>query len=150
MSDVLTPEQRKKNMKNIKSKDTSIELIMRKALWNKGFRYRKNYDLLPGKPDIVLVKYKIAIFCDSEFFHGKNWGNLKEKLKKSKNSDFWINKISNNIERDNNVDKQLMAMGWSVIRFWGEDIKKNTDVCVKTIEDLIFEKTVLDDEYPVD
>ena len=68
--DRLTPEQRHKNMSSIKSKDTSIELVLRKALWNKGIRYRKNYKELPGTPDIVLTKYKIAIFCDSEFFHG--------------------------------------------------------------------------------
>lgn len=80
--DVLTPEQRHRNMANIKSKDTSIELLLRKALWNKGYRYRKNYKSLPGKPDIVLTKYKIAIFCDSEFFHGKDWEMKKEKLKK--------------------------------------------------------------------
>ena len=70
--DVLTPKQRHKAMKNIKSKDTSIEIRLRKALWHKGYRYRKNYKDLPGKPDIVLTKYKIAIFCDSEFFHGKD------------------------------------------------------------------------------
>ena len=73
MADNLTVEQRKKNMQHIKSKDTKIEIALRKALWNKGYRYRKNYCLLPGKPDIVLTKYKIAIFCDSEFFHGKDW-----------------------------------------------------------------------------
>ena len=71
--DVLTPEQRHRNMSNIKSKDTSIELLLRKELWSRGYRYRKNYKLLPGKPDVVLTKYKIAIFCDSEFFHGKDW-----------------------------------------------------------------------------
>ena len=71
MADDLTPEQRKKNMKNIHSKDTSIELLLRKALWNKGFRYRKNYKLLPGTPDIAITKYKVAVFCDSEFFHGR-------------------------------------------------------------------------------
>ena len=70
MADVLTPEQRRKNMQHIKSNDTKIEVLLRKALWNKGYRYRKNYKKLPGKPDIVLTKYKIAIFCDGEFFHG--------------------------------------------------------------------------------
>ena len=73
MTDVLTPEQRRKNMQHIHSKNTKIEVILRKALWKKGYRYRKNYKELPGKPDIVLTKYKIAIFCDSEFFHGKDW-----------------------------------------------------------------------------
>ena len=71
--DKLTPEQRRKNMQSIKGKNTSIERILRKALWNKGYHYRKNYKVLPGKPDIALTKYKIAIFCDGEFFHGKDW-----------------------------------------------------------------------------
>ena len=88
--DRLTPEQRHKNMSSIKSKDTSIELVLRKALWNKGIRYRKNYKELPGTPDIVLTKYKIAIFCDSEFFHGKDWEVLRPKLEIGKNPDFWI------------------------------------------------------------
>lgn len=88
--DRLTKEQRHKNMKNIRSKDTSIELKLRKELWRRGYRYRKNYTELPGKPDIVLTKYKIAIFCDSEFFHGKDWEVLKPQLEKGKNADFWI------------------------------------------------------------
>ena len=82
------------NMRKIHSKDTSIELLLRKALWHKGYRYRKNYKALPGSPDIVLTKYKIAIFCDSEFFHGKNWEILKLRLEKGKNPDFWIKKSS--------------------------------------------------------
>ena len=78
-----------KNMSKIHSKDTSIELLLRKALWHKGYRYRKNYKVLPGSPDIVLTKYKIAIFCDSEFFHGKDWDSLKTRLEKGKNPEFW-------------------------------------------------------------
>ena len=73
MADRLTKEQRSKCMRNIKSGDTGIEKDLRLALWHKGYRYRKNYRKLTGKPDIVLPKYRIAIFCDSEFFHGKDW-----------------------------------------------------------------------------
>ena len=124
MADNLTVEQRKKNMQHIKSKDTKIEIALRKALWNKGYRYRKNYCLLPGKPDIVLTKYKIAIFCDSEFFHGKDWEILKPRLQKTKNSDYWVNKISRNRERDAEIDKQLLFEGWTVIRFWGKDLEQ--------------------------
>lgn len=81
--DVLSPEQRHKAMKNIKSKDTSIEIQLRRALWHKGYCYRKNYKILPGTPDIALTKYKIAVFCDSDFFHGKDWCQvLKPRLKK--------------------------------------------------------------------
>lgn len=137
--DVLTKEQRHKNMSHIKNKDTKIEIILRKALWNKGYRYRKNYKKLPGKPDIALTKYRIAIFCDSEFFHGKDWETLKARLRKSNNSDFWVNKIQSNIERDNKVDKELRYLGWTVIRFWGNDIKKDIDGCIKTIEEIIFD-----------
>lgn len=137
--DTLTPEQRHRNMKNIKSKDTKIEIMLRKALWHKGYRYRKNIKSLPGSPDIVLTKYKIAIFCDSEFFHGKDWEILKPRLEKSNNSEFWIGKISRNRERDDEVNKQLLFGGWTVIRFWGADITKHTDECIKVIEETIFD-----------
>lgn len=148
MADVLTQEQRHKNMKNIRSKNTKIERILRKALWERGIRYRKNYSKLPGKPDIVLTKYKIAIFCDSEFFHGKNWEAQKIRLAKGNNGEFWINKISKNIIHDEEINKKLWLMGWTVIRFWGEEIKKNTDECIKTIEEAIFEKQLdLKDDY---
>ena len=137
--DVLTKEQRHKNMSHIKAKDTKIEMILRRALWNNGYRYRKNYKDLPGTPDIALTKYKIAIFCDGEFFHGKNWDKLKEQLLQSNNSEFWITKIARNIARDEEVDKKLGAMGWTVLRFWGEDIKKNTIGCIKVIEETIMD-----------
>lgn len=137
--DVLTPEQRRKNMQNIRSSNTKIEVLLRKALWHKGYRYRKNYKKLPGKPDIAFTKYKIAVFCDGEFFHGKDWEVLKPRLEKSNNSEFWISKISRNRERDDEVNKQLLFQGWTVIRFWGEDIKKNLDECVRVIEEAMFE-----------
>lgn len=137
--DRLTPEQRHKNMRNIKSKDTSIELLLRKALWKKGIRYRKNYKKIPGTPDIAITQYKIAIFCDSEFFHGKDWEVLRPKLEKGSNPDFWIKKIGKNIEHDNEINKELNFLGWTVIRFWGNDIKKKTDECIKVIEEVIFE-----------
>lgn len=140
--DVLTPQQRHKNMSHIKNKDTRIEITLRKALWHKGYRYRKNYDKLPGKPDIALTKYKIAIFCDSEFFHGKDWEILKARLTRSNNSDFWINKIKRNIERDDEKDKELLFLGWTVIHFWGNDILKNTDECIRVIEETIFDQMI--------
>ncbi len=140
--DRLTKEQRHKNMSNIKNKDTGIEVRLRRALWEKGYRYRKNVNTLPGKPDIVLTKYKIAIFCDSEFFHGKDWEDLKQQLKKGKNAEFWIKKISRNREHDEEINKQLMFFGWTVIRFWGKDIKNNVEQCVKAVEETIFELEV--------
>lgn len=146
MTDVLTKEQRHKNMKNIRGKDTRIEVILRKALWNKGYRYRKNYKKLPGSPDIALTKYKIAIFCDGEFFHGKDWEILKPRLEKSDNSQYWISKISRNRERDEDVNKQLLFQGWTVIRFWGKEIQNNTDQCVKVVEEAIFDNLMAEQE----
>ncbi len=142
--DNLTKDQRRKNMQHIKSKDTQIEVLLRKALWKKGYRFRKNYNKLPGKPDIVLPKYKIAVFCDSEFFHGKDWNTLKLKLKNSNNADYWIRKISRNRERDDEINKRLSFEGWTVIRFWGNDIKKHTEECVRVIEETIFDQNIMD------
>ena len=127
-----------KNMSKIHSKDTSIELLLRKALWHKGYRYRKNYKVLPGSPDIVLTKYKIAIFCDSEFFHGKDWDSLKTRLEKGKNPEFWINKIERNRNRDYENDKKLLFLGYTVIHFWGQDIIKHNDECIQAIEESIW------------
>ena len=135
--DNFTKEQRKKNMQNIRSTDTKSEILLRKALWQKGYRYRKNYDKLPGKPDIALTKYKIAIFCDGEFFHGKDWASQKLKVLKSNNSDYWISKIERNMERDRENEQALIVMGWTVIRFWSKDIIANTDECVRTIVELV-------------
>ncbi len=128
-----------KNMSRIRGKDTSIEVTLRKALWSKGYRFRKNYKDLPGSPDIALTKYKIAIFCDSEFFHGKDWDILKAKLEKGKNPGYWISKIQRNIERDQEKDKMLRFAGWTVIHFWGRDILKDTDACIQVIEETIFD-----------
>ena len=127
------------NMRKIHSKDTSIELLLRKALWHKGYRYRKNYKALPGSPDIVLTKYKIAIFCDSEFFHGKDWQILKLRLENGKNADFWIKKIERNRNRDYENDKKLLFLGYTVLHFWGQDISKHTDECLQTIEEAIWD-----------
>ena len=139
MSDVMTPEQRSQAMSHIKGKDTSIEVILRKALWHKGIWYRKNYKKLPGTPDIAITKYKIAIFCDSEFFHGKDWEVLKPTLERGNNPQFWIKKIGRNIERDDEINKELNFMGWTVIRFWGKDIIKNTETCVQVVKEAIFD-----------
>lgn len=126
------------SMRKIRAKDTSIEIRLRKALWHKGFHYRKNYKGLPGRPDIVLMKYRIAIFCDSEFFHGKDWDILKRRLERGKNSEYWVKKIERNIQRDEEKDQQLNFLGWTVIHFWGKDILKDTEQCIRVIEETIF------------
>ena len=139
-------EKSHRNMSNIKGKDTSIEITLRKALWSKGYRYRKNLQELPGRPDIALTKYKIAIFCDSEFFHGKDWEILRQKLQRGKNPEYWIAKIERNIERDKEKDDELLFAGWTVVHFWGKDILKNPDECVKVIEEIIFEQKIQENE----
>ena len=132
-------ETRKKTMSRIRGKDTSIEVKFRKALWAKGYRYRKNYKGLPGRPDICITKYRIAIFCDSEFFHGKDWEVLKPRLEKGNNGTYWVAKIQENMERDVRIDKELMFLGWTVVHFWGKDILKRPEECLKVIEDLILD-----------
>ena len=130
-------------MSSIRSKDTSIEICLRKALWHKGYRYRKNYKKLPGTPDIAITKYKIAVFCDSEFFHGKEWYSvLRPRIQRGSNSEYWEKKINRNMERDREVNLALAAMDWTVIRFWGEEIEKKLDECIKVIEEAIFEKSI--------
>lgn len=99
--------------------------------------------MLPGTPDIVLTKYRIVIFCDGDFFHGKNWNSLRESLKNCNNSSYWLSKIGYNIERDGQIDNMLLEKGWTVIRFWETDIKNNLDKCMEIIEDTIFDLEAL-------
>ena len=129
--DDLTPEQRRKNMQAIKSKDTSIEIALRLALWHRGIRYRKNYKNLPGKPDIAITRCRIAVFCDSDFWHGYDWENRHQRIKS--NREYWIPKIERNMQRDKEVTIQLKEMGWTVLRFWEWQIKKHLDECVNSI-----------------
>ena len=125
--DCMTTEQRSKNMRAIKSHDTKIEVILRKALWHQGIRYRKNFKVCSCKPDIVLTKYKIAIFCDGDFWHGNDKYTVKSNTK------FWNEKIKTNIERDLRNTIELRDNGWLVLRFWGTEIKKNLDNCITEI-----------------
>jgi DNA mismatch endonuclease (patch repair protein) len=130
-------------MSRIKSKNTSIELSLRKALWHSNIYFRKHYSMLPGTPDIVITKYHIAIFCDGDFWHGKDWINKKIKIKN--NSEYWIDKIERNINRDIRTDQALYSLGWTVVRFWGSDICKDLSGCVDYIKDVIFQIKL--DEY---
>lgn len=135
-----TPEITHKIMSAVKSKDTEPELMLRKALWHTGLRYRKNYKQLPGKPDVVFLRKKVAIFCDGDFWHGHNWAirglkSLDEEL--NGYSDFWRTKILKNIERDEKNNRLLMEMGWTVIRFWESEIRSKLDECVQRVVDII-------------
>jgi DNA mismatch endonuclease Vsr len=135
--DKLTREQRKKNMQAVKSKGSKIENLLSNGLWGKGYRFRKNNKTIFGKPDISFKKYKIAIFVDSEFWHGKDWEKRKNDHKS--NIEFWHKKIERNIERDIEVNNYLLKTGWKVIRFWGNQIKSELDNCIQKIENTINE-----------
>jgi DNA mismatch endonuclease Vsr len=127
-----TPEQRRRNMQAVKSKDSKIEVTLRKALYHKGYRYRKNCREVFGNPDIVFVSEKIAVFCDSEFWHGYDWENRKADFKSKR--EFWIPKIERNMERDREVNVRLESEGYVVLRFWGKQIKKELDAVINEIE----------------
>ena len=130
-----TPEQRHKNMQAVKNKNTKIEVLLRKELWSRGLRYQKNSKKVFGKPDIVFIGKKVAVFCDSEFFHGYDWENKQKEIKS--NRDFWIPKIERNMQRDKEVNETLEKSGWTVLRFWGNDIKKNLQACADEIERVV-------------
>lgn len=132
---VKTKEQISYNMKMVRNKDSAIEILLRTALWEKGYRYRKNVKTVFGHPDIAFIGKKVAVFVDSEFWHGYDWENRKADFKT--NQAFWIPKIERNIERDKEVNEKLKSEGWTVIRFWGKDIKKNTEDCVLQIEEAL-------------
>ena len=136
--DKHTKEQRRKNMQAVKNKDSQIELLLRRELWSRGLRYRKNVNRIYGKPDIVFIGKKVAVFCDSEFWHGYNWEERKKDFKSRQ--EFWIPKIERNIERDVEVTVKLESEGWTVIRFWGNEIKKNTAQCADIIEKAVYSK----------
>ena len=135
--DKLTKEQRRKNMQAVKSKGSKIESLLGKELWKRGHRYRKNNKTVYGKPDLTFKKYKIAIFVDSEFWHGKDWA-VRKKDHKS-NQEFWYKKIERNIERDREVNDFLLKTGWQVLRFWGRQIETELVNCVQKIENTINE-----------
>jgi DNA mismatch endonuclease (patch repair protein) len=105
-----------------KKGDTLPELLLRRALWRLGYRYRTNVAGLPGRPDIVFVRKKIAIFCDGDFWHGKDWSTRKKKLRRGHNSEYWIGKIGRNMRRDIQNQTELENLGWRVLRYWESDI----------------------------
>ena len=130
--DKLTPEQRHKNMQAVKSKDSKIELLLRQELWKRGLRYRKNTKSVYGHPDIAFIGKKIAVFCDSEFWHGYDWEKRKSDIQS--NQVFWISKIERNMARDKEVNEYLTSRGWVVLRFWGKQIQKDAAGCADIIE----------------
>ena len=133
-----TPEQIHYNMSRIRNKDTKIETMLRKELWSRGLRYRKNVKKIPGKPDIAFIGKKVAVFCDSEFWHGYDWENRKNDIKTRR--EFWIPKIERNIQRDLEVNRRLEESGWIVLRFWGKEIQKDLSGCADRVEKVVKER----------
>lgn len=150
--DVLTPEQRQKCMKKIKGENTRPEVLLRHLLWQEGLRYRKNYKALPGKPDIAITRYKIAIFVDGEFWHGKDYDggdypgrkyhSLREQIEHGNNSDFWKQKIERNMQHDLEIEAELNGLGWKVIRFWSKDVLKCPDKCLQAVHEAVFQQNI--------
>jgi DNA mismatch endonuclease (patch repair protein) len=137
---VETKEYRSQMMSKIRSTGGKAETLLAKTLWHDGIRYFKNYKKLPGRPDIAITKYKIAVFVDGEFWHGYDWENQKKKRIHT-NRAYWIPKIEKNIERDKKINQELESMGWTVIRFWEKhEVWKDLDKCVKKINAVVNEK----------
>lgn len=135
----MTTAERSYTMSRIRGKGTSIELLLSKALWHRGLRFRKNSPSVYGHPDISIKKYKVAIFCDGDFWHGFDWENRKESIKT--NRDYWIPKIERNIVKDAEISHTLQSMGWTVIRIWEHEIRNDLPGTADMIIRLIKEKS---------
>lgn len=125
-------------MSCIHGKDTSIERMLSRELWHRGFRFRKNSKLIYGHPDIAIKRYKVAIFCDGDFWHGYDWENREKQIKS--NREYWIPKIERNMTKDIETNHVLASMGYTVIRVWEHDIRKDLKGTADMIERLINEK----------
>ena len=135
LPDRMTKAQRSQTMRAIRAVNTGIELRLRKALFMRGHHYRIHVSTLPGKPDIAFVRERVAVFVDSEFWHGKDWETVSSRIQS--NREYWIPKIERNIARDRDVDEELNSMGWAVLRFWGKEIENDLDRCIELIEHAI-------------
>lgn len=124
-----TTKQRSKTMSKIRGKNSVPEMLLRRALWAKHIRFRIHRKDLPGRPDLVIDKYKLAIFVDGDFWHGYNWHLRKPKT----NTNFWIPKIERNMQRDREVNMQLSEVGFTVMRFWEHEVEQNLKACVNQV-----------------
>lgn len=125
----------RKRMSRVKLKAGNSEMLLAKELYKRGYRYWKNYKVLPGSPDIAIKKYNIAVFVDGEFWHGFDWNHKKDRIKRNK--EYWVEKIEENICRDNRVNQELKAIGWIPVRFWSKEVIRDASGCVDDIESLI-------------
>ncbi len=130
-SGFVASEKASKILSKVRSKNTKTEIVLRKALWNSGFRFRKNYVNLPGHPDIVFLKAKVAIFVDGEFWHGYDWEDRKTRLKT--NTEYWIPKIERNMQRDREQTQSLKDAGWTVVRLWEKQVINDILKCIEII-----------------
>ena len=135
MADRHTEEQRSYNMSRIKGANTKPEILLRKRLFAEGFRYRINDKKLPGKPDIVLKKYRTIIFVNGCFWHGHQ--NCKYFVIPKTRMEFWMNKINGNIDRDLKNEEVLIELGWRVITVWECDLKSNIDQAFITVKNIL-------------
>jgi len=134
-----SPDVIRYTMSRIRSKDTSPELALRRALWAQGFRFRKHYKRVPGSPDIAFVAKKVAVFCDGDFWHGCDWTTRKARIT-TPNREYWVKKIERNIERDRQIDEQLEALGWAVVRVWEHEINQDLGSCVRRVRQVLQER----------
>lgn len=132
-----TDDKTSKRMANVKHKGGEAENLLAKSLWNRGYRYWRNYKKLPGSPDIAIKKHNIAIFVDGEFWHGYDWERKKTTIKR--NRAYWVEKIEENMNRDIRNDKELKSLGWIPMHFWSKDVLKDVDGCVRDVENIIIE-----------
>ena len=139
-----TPETRKR-MSHVKLKGGKAETTLAKALWHRGYRYRKNDKRLPGSPDIAILKYHIAVFVDGEFWHGKDWETRRDRLQR--NREYWIEKIEENMARDIRNDQMLVQTGWTPLHFWEKEVIKNLSVCIDEIEEIIISQLIDNVDY---
>jgi len=128
---VKTREQISYNMSRVRSSGSLIEKELGKALWASGLRYRKQYARVTGKPDFAIVFARVAVFCDSSFWHGRNWPESAVAIKSNRR--FWIPKIARTVARDRDVNKALRQLGWLVLRFWDTQILKSPEHCAQKV-----------------
>jgi len=138
MSKPRSPEMVSDIMRRVRSRDTGPEVSLRKGLWRKGLRYRLYAKDLPGRPDVVFPRERVAVFVDGDFWHGRQWKerglpSLAHQFRETPTAEYWVRKIERNVERDARVNDDLAERGWRVIRFWEKDVKKDVGACVEAV-----------------